>query len=92
MSARQQRAFRTIAAFAILVALILLLIPHSSHQHGFTFVCFLLLPVFLFGRVDIQISLWPVGQASKIRFPQIPILSPRFQRPPPPALALILSI
>ena len=88
----QQRAFKTIAVLAVLIALVLLLLPHSSHQHGLVFICFLLLPVFLFGRVDVPLSLWPIGQTSKILFRQIPTHPSRFQRPPPPAFAFILSI
>ena len=82
----KQGAFRTIAALAVLIALVLLLIPHSPHQHGFLFLSFLLIPVFLFGRVDVPCSLWPIGQ-SKIVYRRVDILFSRFQRPPPPAFA-----
>ena len=85
MSSSQQRIFKTIAVAAILTALVLLLLPHALHHHGLVFTCFLLLPVFLFDRVNIPYSLCPIEQASKLYLRQAPTLFSRFQRPPPAA-------
>lgn len=85
-----QRALRTIAALAILMALVLLLLPHSPQHHGVVFACLLLLPVFLFDRVNVPQSLWAAGQTNQVLLPRKPTLSPRFQRPPPRAFRYTL--
>ncbi len=87
MRNNRQRVLRSIAAFAIVIALVLLLVPHFAHHHGIVLTCFLLLPVFLFGKVELPLSLWPIEQIGKVAFRQIVICSSRFQRPPPPAFA-----
>lgn len=86
MSNREQSAFRTVAAVALVLAFVLLVVAHSAHPHSWAFAGFLLLPVFLFGTLEIPRSLWSISQASETTFCSITALSSRFQRPPPFAL------
>jgi hypothetical protein len=79
----QQRSFlKGVVSLAVLIALLLFLVPHAASHPGAALACFLLVPVFLFGRLDIPLSLWPITQIETI-LPRAPVASSLFQRPPP---------
>lgn len=90
MPTRQQSAFRMIAAIALGFALVLLLAIHSPNQAGIGLFCLLLLPVFLFGKIDVLQSLGRVSQTGEAAICPVPSLPSRFQRPPPYAFVEIL--
>ena len=79
---RRERAWKIIAASALLLTLLLVLLPHSHHlvviaQNP------LLAVVFLFAIVQVPGALWLRSHASEEHPPQSPDLPSRFQRPPP---------
>jgi hypothetical protein len=79
---RQQRAWKMIAASAVLFALLLILLPHP-HYLTVAAIYPVLAVVFLFGAVHVPYSLWILSHLSETHLPQSPDLPSRFQRPPP---------
>lgn len=81
---RQQRRLRVAVFIAATVCLLLLLLAaHSADHHGAPLACFVLLPVFLFGRVEVQDCLWRVIPASDGLRRSTVSRPSLFQRPPP---------
>jgi hypothetical protein len=81
---QQQRRF--CAAVLLIVAvslLLLLLIAHPADPHGLAVIGFVLIPVFLFGRVVIEDTMWPVDPKDDGRYCPVPDRPSLFQRPPP---------
>ncbi len=81
---KQQRRFRAaVLLMATVSLLLLLLVAHPIDHHGFTVVGFVLIPVFLFGRVVVEDTMWPTNPGNDGR--HFPILArpSLFQRPPP---------
>ena len=88
MESQQQRRFRAVVFIvAAMSLLLLLLIPHAGNHHGLELACFVLLPVFLFGRVDMQERLWTAVSASDGLLCPSAARPSLFQRPPPSLFA-----
>jgi hypothetical protein len=79
---RTNRAWKIIAAYALVFTLLLVLFPHSHHLVA-TAAYPVLAVVFLFGIVHVPGSLWPQSHLGEEHPPQSPDLPSRFQRPPP---------
>jgi len=80
----QQRRFRAaVLLIATISLLLLLLTAHSADHHGLVAIGFVLIPVFLFGRVVIEATMWPVDQKDDGNNLPIPVRPSLFQRPPP---------
>jgi hypothetical protein len=82
---RRERAWKIIAASALVFTLLLVLLPHPHHL-VVTAAYPVLAVVFLFGIVHVPGSLWLRSQVSEEHPPQSPDLPSRFQRPPPPTI------
>ena len=82
---RRDRARRFIAATVLLLTLLVVLLP-PSHHITVLMACPVLAMVFLFGTINVPLSLWLVSPVSEVRPPLSPDLPSRFQRPPPAAL------
>ena len=81
---KQLRRFRAaVLLMATVSLLLLLLVAHPADHHDFTVIGFVLIPVFLFGRVVIEDTMWPTNDASNGRHLPILARSSLFQRPPP---------
>jgi hypothetical protein len=81
----KRHVIRTIAVFALVSLLLLLLIPQTSGSHAPQLLWFVLVPIFLFAGLDTGKSLpLPVraGYPGEYRQPERSAL---FQRPPPSA-------
>jgi hypothetical protein len=74
-----------IAASAVLLALLLILLPHPHHL-TIAAACPVLAIVFLFGTVYVPCSLWLLSQENVEYPPQSIHLPSRFQRPPPASI------
>lgn len=75
--------FALIGAFVVL--LLLLLTPHALGHQAFAFLCFIFVPLFLFGNLD---QSWTVSSSvATDEFSLCPSAAQpsRFQRPPPSA-------
>lgn len=81
---QQRRVLKTIAALAIVSALLLLLFPHAIGSHAIPFLWLALAPV-VFALLEIPSSQrLPVQVINPVARRQ-PALPTRFQRPPPSA-------
>lgn len=80
----QQRRLRVAVLVIATVSLLLLLLAvHAADHHGVALACFVLLPIFLFGRVVVQDRLWRVSPASDKLYDSTAPRPSLFQRPPP---------
>jgi hypothetical protein len=79
----QGNVLRALAATTVVVALLALLLPGTASHHGLPPLWFVVVPVFFFGTVDLQRSLWPIPETSRRLPPQTIVLPSLFQRPPP---------
>jgi hypothetical protein len=79
---RRDRAWKIIAASALVFTLLLVLLPHPHHLIV-TAACPVLAVVFLFAAVHVPYSQWLLSYVSQEHPPQSPDLPSRFQRPPP---------
>jgi hypothetical protein len=79
---RKERAWKIIAASALVFTLLLVLLPHPHHLVA-TAAYPVLAVVFLFAIVHVPGCLWVRSYASEEHPPQSPDLPSRFQRPPP---------
>jgi hypothetical protein len=78
----KNQTWKTLAAIALLFALVVILLPHPHHLNV-SIACPLLVVVFLFGAIDTSVSLRhvsPVNEEGSFQSPDLPF---RFQRPPP---------
>jgi len=82
---RKHRALKFIAGAVLLFTLLVVLLPHAQHI-TVAMACPVLAMVFLFGTINVPLSLWLVSQVSEAHPPQSPDLPFRFQRPPPAIL------
>ncbi len=82
---QKHRTRRIIAAVVLLFTLLVVLLPLSHHM-TVAMACPVLAMVFLFGTINVPLSLWVVSQVSEAHPLQSPDLPSRFQRPPPAAL------
>jgi hypothetical protein len=83
---KQQRTLKTVALIAVAMGLLLLLlVPHAIQHHDAALICFVLLPLFLFGEVSQQELLRPAEADGFLH--AAPVLPCSFQRPPPSVLA-----
>jgi hypothetical protein len=82
---QRRRARKIIAVTALLFTLLIVLLPHSHHI-TVPMACPFMAMVFLFGTIDVPLSLWLVSPVSEARLQQSPDLPSRFQRPPPAGL------
>jgi hypothetical protein len=81
---KQQRRFRAaVLLMATLSLLLLLLVAHPADHHSFTVVGFILIPVFLFGHIIVEDTVWPTNVESDRRHFLILARPSLFQRPPP---------
>ena len=78
----RSRLFRIYAAIAVLIALLLLLLPHGAHQQAAA-LCFILVPIFLGEVLGAPLFSWLDAQHNSPSRGRAPILPIRFQRPPP---------
>jgi hypothetical protein len=78
----QQRRLQIVIAFAMLLCLLVLLVPHSA-DHGGLDVCVLFFPVFLFGLLDLPRLSEALARRQTVALPASPVLNALFQRPPP---------
>jgi len=74
------RRAQVVIAVAMMICLLAMLVPHAE-GHG-TLLTYVLLPVFLFGLLDLPWSFRTPSQDSAL-FLEAPVLSALFQRPPP---------
>jgi uncharacterized protein YhhL (DUF1145 family) len=81
----QRRALNAIAVFAIVCALMLFLLPHTTGSHAAPVLWLALIPVFLFGIVEILSSQRLPAPANRTAKQRQPSRSALFQRPPPSA-------
>lgn len=80
----QQRRFRaTVLLVATVSLLLLLLSAHPADHHGLGFVGFVLIPIFLFGRLVVEDTMWLVAPGSDVCHFPFPARPSLFQRPPP---------
>ena len=86
MPARQEkRWFRTIVLLTVTVTLLLaLLIPQPQNHYGTALATILLLPLFLFGIIEIQTASWLPGSLEEPSARPLTCRPSLFQRPPPP--------
>lgn len=82
---RHRRSWLLIAAFAIGLALVCLLIPHSHSGDGADWLA--ILPLLFAGFISPLSLLAPLADEYRSRVPDAPALPNLFQRPPPFALA-----
>jgi hypothetical protein len=89
MHARQEkRWFRTLVLLTVTVTLLLaLLIPQPQNHHGTALATILLLPLFLFGIIEIQTASWLPGSLEEPSARPLTCRPSLFQRPPPPLFA-----
>ena len=89
MHARQgKRWFRRIVLLIVTVTLLLaLLIPQPQNHHGTALATILLLPLFLFGIIEIQTASWLPGSLEEPSARPLTCRPSLFQRPPPPLFA-----
>ena len=89
MHAREEtRWFRTIVLLAVTVTLLLaLLAPQPQSHNGIVLATILLLPLFLFGIVEIQTASWLPGSLEEAGSRPLTCRPSLFQRPPPPLFA-----
>jgi hypothetical protein len=79
MNQHQQRlAWKALAVIALVFGLVLPTILHTGLYVDAAVACFVLVPVFLFGAVNVLSSLWPIAQSN-------------FTLPPSPELSLLFS-
>jgi hypothetical protein len=79
----KSRGCRIYAVAAVLIALLLLLLlPHGAHQQAVA-LCFILVPVFLGEVLRAPVFSWLDAQHNRPSPCRTPVLSFRFQRPPP---------
>ena len=82
VSYRRQPIWKALFAIAVVIGLLLLAL-YPLHSGSAAPACVVLLPVLLFGLVNVPCSLWPVAEASlEVRHQRLERL-PLFQRPPP---------
>ena len=81
---QRQRRFRaTVLLVATISLLLLLLSAHPADHHNLALVGFVLIPLFLFGRVVVEDTMWLITPGSDVyHFPVLTRPS-LFQRPPP---------
>jgi len=80
----QQRRFQaTVLLVATVSLLLLLLSAHPADHHGLGFVGFVLIPIFLFGRVVVEDKMWLVTPGRDVCPFPVPARPSLFQRPPP---------
>jgi hypothetical protein len=89
MHARQEKRWlRTLVLLTVTVTLLLaLLIPQPQNHHGTVLATILLLPLFLFGIIEIQTASWLRGSLEKPSARPLACRPSLFQRPPPPLFA-----
>jgi hypothetical protein len=78
----KRHGWQVITVVVLLFALLIILLPHPDHLSVAT-THLLLVMVFLFGAIDVQISLWHTSLLSEPYSPQSPDLPSHSQRPPP---------
>lgn len=78
-----RRARRLVAAFAIVAAVLLLLVPQGHANHAAPWLAFL--PVFFVGLLVEFAAPGPSAALDLIRIPSVPFRSSLFERPPPVA-------
>lgn len=80
----QQRRFQaTVLLVATVSLLFLLLSAHPADHHGLALVGFVLIPIFLFGSVVIEDTMWLMAPGSDECHSPVPTRPSLFQRPPP---------
>src|SRR3982074_3977638 len=85
---QEKRWFRTIVLLTVTVTLLLaLLIPQPQNHHGTALATILLLPLFLFGIIEIQTASWLPGSLEEPSARPLTCRPSLFQRPPPPLFA-----
>jgi hypothetical protein len=78
----RSRLFRIYAVVAVLIALLLLLLPHGAHQQAVA-LCFILVPLFLGEVLSAPLFSWLDAQHNSPSPDRAPVAPFRFQRPPP---------
>jgi hypothetical protein len=81
----QLRAIKIIAVLALLSALLLLLLPHTTGSYSPQILWLTLVPLFLFGILDTRPSQWLPARANRPAKHNHSSRSALFQRPPPSA-------
>jgi hypothetical protein len=81
-SVSRARLFRIYAVVAVLIALLLLLLPHGAHQQAVA-LCFILVPVFLGEVLNAPLFSWLDAQHNNPSPDRAPVSPFPFQRPPP---------
>lgn len=79
---RWRSVFRKATAFAVVIVLLAMLVQVHAHNVD-TLAPVVFVPDFLFGQVDVPISLWSVVESATLLLPQAPVPEVLFQRPPP---------
>ena len=82
---RHQRGWVLVASIAILIALILLLIPHGHCGDAGAWLA--ILPILFVGLISPLSLLSPLAYIYQGRTPDAPALPALFERPPPFAIA-----
>jgi hypothetical protein len=81
---KQPGGLKAVSLIAIAIGLVLLLlVPHVVSHHGASVVCFLLVPIFLFGKIESgEEDILPIEENGRSPS-RSQIRSQLFQRPPP---------
>ncbi|NYF79198.1 hypothetical protein [Granulicella arctica] len=81
---REERRSRLVVLIVLAMSLLLLLsLAHTATHHDLSSIAFLLAPIFLFGSLDLCLSLWTSGTTNEATLHPSPARPSLFQRPPP---------
>lgn len=85
---RQLRRLQTVLLTVVVLSLLALLMASTAADHRTVdLVCFVLLPLFIFGSVNIEGQTWPTAFRRDGFVGASPARTSLFQRPPPSTLA-----
>jgi hypothetical protein len=88
MKSQQLRRLQAVLLMVVVLSMLALLMASvTADHHPVDLVCFLLIPLFLFGRVILEAQIWPAAFTMDGFADPSPARPSLFQRPPPPTLA-----
>ncbi len=83
MQHQQPRRQRMLVLIVLVVSLLFLLLAHAGSAHNAPVLCFVLVPIFLFGSVVLLPLVWLTSSTTSDHSVPPPARPSLFQRPPP---------
>jgi hypothetical protein len=88
VKSQQLRRLQAVLSMVILLSLLALLMASTAGDHRIVdLVCFVLLPLFPFGSMNLEAQIWPTAFTRDSFVAPSPARPSLFQRPPPSTLA-----